>query len=62
MAPPEAPREDLDALAALLRVVRELAELLDRFLAMVRALLDAWIDRLDGGRGAEIEVQDIPIE
>jgi hypothetical protein len=60
MAQPE--RDDLDALVAVLRVVRELAELLARFLAMARALVDAWIDRLDGGRGAEIEVQDIPIE
>jgi hypothetical protein len=30
-------------------------------LLLIRAILDRWIERLDGERGAEPDVEDIPI-
>jgi hypothetical protein len=62
--------EDLQALAALLGALREivpaelqaqLAEVIRQVLLLVRALLDWWLERIDGERGAEPDVEDIPI-
>src|SRR5690242_12917445 len=62
--------DELAALVAAVRALRELVppelqqqvtDLIRQVLLLVRALLDMWIERLDGERGAEPEVQDIPI-
>jgi hypothetical protein len=61
---------DLAALAAAIAALRELVppelqqqvtDLVRQVLLLVRAILDRWIDRLDGERGGEPEVEDIPI-
>jgi len=61
---------DLAALAAAVAALRELvppelqqqvADLIRQVLLLVRAILDRWIERLEGERGAEPEVEDIPI-
>jgi hypothetical protein len=70
----ELPRRDthdeLDALVALLRALRELvppelqqqvSEVIRHVLLLLRALIDYWVDRLDAPRPAEVDVQDIPI-
>jgi hypothetical protein len=66
---PEA-RDELDALVALLRALRELvppelqqqvSEVIRHVLLLLRALIDYWVDRLDAPRAAAVEVQDIPI-
>ena len=70
----ELPRPDagdeLDALVALLRALRELVppelqahvtEVIRQVLLLLRAVIDYWVDRLDAPRPAEVEVQDIPI-
>ena len=66
---PEA-RDELDALVALLRALRELvppelqqqvSEVIRHVLLLLRALIDYWVDRLDAPRPAAVEVQDIPI-
>jgi hypothetical protein len=54
------------ALAALRELVppelqRQVADLVRQVLLLVRAILDRWIERLDAERGAEPEVEDIPI-
>jgi hypothetical protein len=63
-------QDDLAALLALLQAVRELVpaelqqqvtDLVRQVLLLVRALLDRLIEHLDGERGAEPEVEDIPI-
>jgi len=61
---------DLAALAAAVVALRELvppelqqqvADLIRQVLLLVRAILDRWIERLEGERGAEPDVEDIPI-
>jgi hypothetical protein len=61
---------DLAALTAAVAALRDLvppelqqqvADLIRQVLLLVRAILDRWIERLDGERGAEPEVEDIPI-
>jgi hypothetical protein len=63
-------RDELDALVALLRALRELvppelqqqvSEVIRHVLLLLRAVIDYWVDRLDAPRRAEVEVQDIPI-
>jgi hypothetical protein len=54
------------ALAALRELVppelqRQVADLVRQVLLLVRAILDRWIERLEAERGAEPEVEDIPI-
>jgi hypothetical protein len=62
---------ELEALGQLLALVRELvppelqaqlAEVARQLLLLVRALLDWWAARLEVPRGAEREVQDIPLD
>jgi hypothetical protein len=64
-------RDELDALVALLRALRELvppelqqqvSEVIRHVLLLLRAVIDYWVDRLDAPRPAEVEVQDIPID
>jgi hypothetical protein len=61
---------DLAALVAAVSALRELvppelqqqvADLIRQVLLLIRAILDRWIERLEGERGAEPEVEDIPI-
>jgi hypothetical protein len=64
-------RDELDALAGLLRALRDLVppelqqqvtEVLRQVLLLLRAVIDYWVDRLEPAPpGAQIEVQDIPI-
>jgi hypothetical protein len=65
-------RDDLDALVALLRTLREVVppelqhqvtETIRQALLLLRAVVDFWVDRLDAppARG-QVEVQDIPID
>jgi hypothetical protein len=62
--------DDLAALVALVSALRDLVppelqeqvtELIRQVLLLVRALVDHWIERLEGERGGEPEVEDIPI-
>jgi hypothetical protein len=62
--------EELAALVALVSALRDLVppelqqqvtELIRQVLLLVRALVDHWIERLEGERGGEPEVEDIPI-
>jgi hypothetical protein len=62
--------EDLQQLVAVVASLRELVppelqqqvtDLIRQVLILVRAILDRWIDRLEPGRGAEPDVEDIPI-
>jgi hypothetical protein len=64
------PNDELAALVALVAALRDLVppelqqqvtELIRQVLLLVRALVDHWIERLDGERGGEPEVEDIPI-
>jgi hypothetical protein len=64
-------RDELDALVALLRALRELvppelqqqvSEVIRQVLLLLRAVIDYWVDRLDAPRPAQVEVQDIPID
>jgi hypothetical protein len=64
------PNDDLAALVALVHALRDLVppelqqqvtDLVRQVLLLVRALVDHWIDRLEGERGGEPEVEDIPI-
>jgi hypothetical protein len=61
---------DLAALAAAVAALRELvppelqqqvADLIRQVLLLIRAILDRWIERLEAERGAEPEIEDIPI-
>ena len=63
-------RDELDALVALLRTLRELvppelqqqvSDVIRQLLLLVRAIIDYWVERLDAPRPAEVVVQDIPI-
>lgn len=62
--------DELAALAAAVAALRELvppelqqqvADLARQVLLLVRTILDRWIERLEGERGAEPDVEDIPI-
>jgi hypothetical protein len=66
----DAANDDLAALVALVQALRDLVppelqeqvtELIRQVLLLVRALLDHWIERLEGERGGEPDVEDIPI-
>jgi hypothetical protein len=70
---PRETRDELDALVGLLRALRELVppeleqqvtDVIRQVLLLLRALIDFWVERLDGARGGGggVEVQDIPIE
>jgi hypothetical protein len=63
--------DELDALVALLRTLRELVppelqqqvtEVSRQVLLLVRAVIDYWVDRLDTPRGTAVRVEDIPID
>jgi hypothetical protein len=63
--------DELDALVALLRTLRELVppelqqqvtEVIRQVLLLVRAVIDYWVDRLDTPRGTAVRVEDIPID
>jgi hypothetical protein len=63
-------RDELDALVARLRALRELvppelqqqvSDVIRHVLLLLRAVIDYWVDRLDAPRPAAVEVQDIPI-
>lgn len=67
---PDRSERDLDAIVALVRSLRDLipselqqrlAAALRELLQAIRALLDWYIERLDGQRAEPTEVQDIPI-
>ncbi len=71
-APPNAEpgSRDLELIAGVIESLRELippelqrrlAEALRELLLAVRALIDWYLDRLERGRPAPVEVQDIPI-
>jgi hypothetical protein len=62
--------DELAALVALLHALRDLvpadlqqqlAEVVRQVLLLVRALIDRWLEHLEPERGAEPEVEDIPI-
>jgi hypothetical protein len=66
----EAP-DELEALVALLRALRELvpaelqqqvSDLIRQVLMLLRAIVDYWLARLDAPPPAGVDVQDIPIE
>jgi len=67
--------DELDALVGLLRALRELVppelqhqvtEVMRQVLLLLRAVVDFWVERLDGGgagsRARAVEVEDIPVE
>ena len=69
--------DELDALVGLLRTLRDLvppelqqqvSDLMRQVLLLLRAMIDFWVERLDGGGAgagaveAKVEVEDIPIE
>jgi hypothetical protein len=63
--------DELDALVALLRTLRELVppelqqqvtDVIRQVLLLVRAVIDYWVDRLDTPRGTAVRVEDIPID
>jgi hypothetical protein len=39
----------------------QLTEVIRQVLQLVRALIDWWLERIEGERGAEPDVEDIPI-
>jgi hypothetical protein len=64
------PNDDLAALVALVQALRDLVppelqqqvtDLVRQVLLLVRALVDHWIEHLEGERGGEPDVEDIPI-
>jgi hypothetical protein len=63
--------DELDALVALLRTLRELVppelqqqvtDVIRQVLLLVRAVIDYWVDRLETPRGTAVRVEDIPID
>jgi hypothetical protein len=65
--------DELDALVAMLRALRELVpaelqhqvtDVIRQVLLLLRAIIDFWVQRLDDGgtRAGEVEVEDIPID
>ena len=70
----EAQREKLQALAALLQALRDLVppelqqqvtDVIRQILLLIRAIIDWWVERLEGGRPAapsEPAVEEIPID
>ena len=70
---PHETRDELDALVALLRALRDLvppelqqqvSDVIRQVLLLMRAIIDFWVQRLEAprGEGGGVEVQDIPIE
>jgi hypothetical protein len=66
----EETRSELQAMVALLEALRDLVppelqhqvrEVLRQVLLLIRAIIDWWVDRIDVQRGAEPEIEDIPI-
>ena len=66
----QATREELHALVALVDALRalvpeelrqQLAEVARQILLLLRAIIDFWVERLENERGAEPDVEDIPI-
>jgi hypothetical protein len=66
----EATRSELHALLAMLEALRDLVppelqqqlrEVLRQLLLLIRAIIDWWVGRIDVPRGAEPEIEDIPI-
>ena len=66
-------REELEAMAALLRTLRDVvppelqqqvSEVLRNVLLLLRAVIDHWVARLEAAppRPPEVDVQDIPVE
>jgi uncharacterized membrane protein YccC len=64
-------RDELEALVALLRALRELvppelqqqvSDLMREVLMLLRTMIDYWLARLDAPAAAGVDVQDIPIE
>src|SRR3954453_16803101 len=64
-------RDELEALVALLRALRELvppelqhqvSDLIRQVLMLLRAIIDYWLQPLDALPPAGVDVQDIPIE
>jgi hypothetical protein len=70
----DAQREELQALAALLQALRDLVppelqqqvtEVVRQVLLLIRAIIDWWVERLEGGQvaaPAEPAVEEIPID
>ncbi len=63
-------RVELQALLALLEALRDLVppelqhqvrEVIRQVLLLIRAIIDWWVDRIDAQRGAEPEIEEIPI-
>jgi hypothetical protein len=63
--------DELDALVALLRTLRELVppelqqqvtDVMRQVLLLLRAIIDYWVDRLEAPRGGAVEVEDIPVD
>jgi hypothetical protein len=63
--------DELDALVALLRTLRELVppelqqqvtEVMRQVLLLLRAIIDFWVERLEAPRGGAVEVEDIPVD
>ncbi len=65
--------DELDALVALLRTLRELVppelqqqvtEVMRQVLLLLRAIIDFWVERLEdgGSRVRAVEVEDIPVD
>ena len=69
---PHETRDELDALVALLRALRDLvppelqqqvSDVIRQVLLLLRAIIDFWVQRLEAPRGeGGVEVQDIPID
>ena len=69
---PHETRDELDALVALLRALRDLvppelqqqvSDVIRQVLLLMRAIIDFWVQRLEAPRGeGGVEVQDIPID
>jgi hypothetical protein len=66
----EETRTELHALVGLLETLRDLVppelqqqvrEVVRQILLLIRAIIDWWVDRMDVQRGAEPEIEDIPI-
>src|SRR5512132_2468197 len=69
--PREHAHDELAALVALLRALRDLvppelqqqlAEIVRQVLLLLRAVIDFWVARLEAPGATEVDVQDIPID
>ncbi|HEX7299207.1 MAG TPA: hypothetical protein VF257_09370 [Solirubrobacteraceae bacterium] len=68
---PPAAHDELEAVVALVRALRDLlppelqqqvSDLIRQVLMLLRAIIDACLERLDAAPPAGVDVQDIPIE